>query len=69
MRRHNAMMFNYFKKNLFKATLTPELRAIVTQQVPETIKKMYWVTTTAQREGKGKNMASNSEVREDEIPA
>jgi hypothetical protein len=24
------MMFNYFKKNLFKATLTPKRRAIVT---------------------------------------
>jgi hypothetical protein len=29
MRRHNAMMFNFFKMNLFKATLTPELRAVV----------------------------------------
>jgi hypothetical protein len=46
-RQYTAMMFNYFKMNLFKATLTPELRA---QQDPEamTVKKMYMCTTTAQ---------------------
>jgi hypothetical protein len=37
LRCHNAMMFNYFKMNLFKAALTPELRAVVAQQEPETM--------------------------------
>ncbi len=42
MRWHNAMMLNFFKMNLSKAALTPELRAVVAQQDPETmtIKKM-----------------------------
>jgi hypothetical protein len=55
MRQHNAMMFNYFKMNL---------RAVVAQQDLETmtIKKMYRVATTAQREGKGKTLASINEV-------
>jgi hypothetical protein len=41
------MMFNFFKMNLFKAALTPELRA---QQDPEAmmVNKMYMVATTAQ---------------------
>ncbi len=60
MRWHNAMMFNFFKMNLFKAALTPELRAVVTQQDLETM--MYQVMTTAQREGKGKAPASVNEV-------
>ncbi len=60
-------MFNYFKMNLFKAALTQELRAVVAQQELETmtIKKMYRVTTTAQREGKGKAPASVNEIWED----
>jgi hypothetical protein len=63
-RWHNAMMLNFFKMNLFKATLTPELRALVAQQDPETlkIKTMYWVATTAQREGKSKAPASKSKM-------
>jgi len=60
MRWHNAMMFNFFKMNLFKAALTPELRAVVTQQDPESM--MYQVMSTAQREGKGKAPASVNEV-------
>jgi len=61
MTQHNAMMFNYFKMNL---------RAVVAQQDLETmtIKKMYRVATTAQREGKGKTLASINEVWGDEIP-
>jgi hypothetical protein len=68
MRQHNSMMFNYFKKNLFKAALTPELQAAVAQQNPETmmIKKMYQVATMAQREGKSKVPAAINEVREDD---
>jgi hypothetical protein len=65
------MMFNFFKMNLFKAALTPELRAMVAQQDPETmtIKKMYPVATTAQREGKGKAPASVNEIRDEEVSA
>ena len=65
------MMFNFFKMNLFKAALTPELRAVVAQQDPETmtIKKMYRVVTTAQREGKGKAPASVNEIRDDKVSA
>jgi len=50
LRQHNAMMFNYFKMNIFKAALTPELRGVVAQKDHDTmkIKKMYHVTTTAQ---------------------
>ncbi len=33
--QYTAMMFNFFKMNLFKATLTPELRAVRAQQDPE----------------------------------
>ncbi len=57
MRRHNAMMFNFLKMNLFKAALTPELRSVVAQQYQETtmIKKMYRVATTAQREALAKH--------------
>ncbi len=64
MRQHNAMMFNFFKMNLFKAALTLELRAVVAQQEPETmmIKKMYRVASTDQREGKGKTPASVNEI-------
>jgi hypothetical protein len=55
---------------LFKAALTPELRAVVVQHDSDTmmIKKMYQVATTAQREGKCKSPASINEVWEDEIP-
>jgi hypothetical protein len=56
------MMFTFFKMNLFKAALTPELQFIVTQQDQETmkIKKMYQMATTVQREGKGKSTATVS---------
>ena len=49
-RQYTAMMFNFFKMNLFKAALTPELRAVVAQQDQEqmTVKKMYMHATTAQ---------------------
>jgi hypothetical protein len=52
--QYTAMKFNFFKMNLFKVALTPELRAVVAQQDPEamTVKKMYMVATTAQREGR-----------------
>jgi hypothetical protein len=63
LRHHNTMMFNYSKMNLFNAALTPELRAVVAQQEPETTTiKMYRVATTAQREGKGKALASVNEI-------
>jgi hypothetical protein len=64
MRQQKAMMFNFFKMILFKAALTPELRVVVAQQEPETmtIKKMYWVTTMAQ--GEGKTLASVNKIRE-----
>ncbi len=64
------MMFNFFKMNLFKAALTPELWSIVAQQDPDTmtIKKMYQVATTAQREGKGKSPATVNEICDEEIP-
>jgi hypothetical protein len=64
------MMFNFFKMNLFKAALTPELRSVVAQQDQEAmmVKKMYMVATTAQREGKGKSSAAVNEIREEEIP-
>jgi hypothetical protein len=32
MRRHNPMMFKFFRMNLFRAALTPELRSMVDQQ-------------------------------------
>jgi hypothetical protein len=69
IKQYNAMMVNFFKMYLFKAALTPELRAVVAQQDPETttIKKMYMVATSAQREGKGKTMAPISKIREDEF--
>jgi hypothetical protein len=65
------MMFNFFKMNLFKAALTPELQFIVTQQDQETmkIKKMYQMATTVQREGKGKSTATVSEICDEEISA
>jgi len=71
LRQHDAMWINFFNMNLFKAALTPELRSVVMQQDPETmtIKKMYQVATTAQREGKGKAPASVNEVKEEENPA
>jgi hypothetical protein len=64
------MWINFFKMNLFKAALTPELRSVVAQQEQEniTIKRMYQVATTAQRELKGKGPALVNEVREEEIP-
>ena len=62
MRQQNAMMFNFFKMILLKAALTPELRVLVAQQEPETmtIKKMYWVRTMAQ--GEGKTLASVNKI-------
>jgi hypothetical protein len=65
------MWINFFKMNLFKAALTPELRSVVVLQDPETmtIKKMYQVATTAQRGGKGKAPASVNEVKEEENSA
>ncbi len=64
-------MFNYFKMNLFKAALTPELRGVFAQKDHDTmkIKKMYHVTTTAHWEGEGKSPASINEVWEDKITA
>jgi hypothetical protein len=66
-RQYTAMMFNFFKRNLFKAALTPELRAVVAQQDPEqmTVKKMYMCATTAQREGKTKPPAA---INKDDVP-
>ncbi len=54
--------------NLFKVALTPGLRSVVAQQEQETItiKRMYQVATTAQRELKGKGPALVNEVREEE---
>jgi hypothetical protein len=71
LRQYDAMWINFFKMNLFKAALTPELRSVVAQQEQEniTIKRMYQVATTAQRELKGKGSALVNEVREEEIPA
>jgi len=48
-----------------------KLRSVVAQQEQETItiKRMYQVATTAQRELKGKGPALVNEVREEEIPA
>jgi hypothetical protein len=64
------MVFNFFKMNFFKATLTPELRAVVAQQDPEamTVKKMYMVATSAQWEGKMKPPAAVNEISEEDIP-
>jgi hypothetical protein len=47
-KQYTAMMFNFFKMNLFKTALTPELRSVVAQQDPEamTVKKMYMLATT-----------------------
>ncbi len=65
------MWMNFFKMNLFKVALTPELRSVVAQQEQETItiKRMYQVATMAQRELKGKGPALVNKVREEEIPA
>jgi hypothetical protein len=64
------MMFNFFKMNLFKAALMPELRAVVAQQDLEqmTVKKMYMVATTAQQEGKTKPPAAINEINKDDGP-
>jgi hypothetical protein len=54
--------------NLFQALLTPELRSVMAQQDQQTmtIRKMYDVTTTSQREGKdSKKLAIINEVNED----
>jgi hypothetical protein len=54
--------------NLFWASLTPELRSVVAQQDQQTmtIRKMYDVVTTAQREGKdSKKLAIINEVKKD----
>ncbi len=71
LRQYDAMWINFFKMNLFKAALTPELRSVVAQQEQETItiKRMYQVATTAQRELKVKGPALVNKVREEEIPA
>ncbi len=71
LRQYDAMWINFFKMNLFKAALTPELRSVMAQQEQETItiKRMYQVATTAQRELKGKGLALVNEIREEEIPA
>jgi hypothetical protein len=62
------MWINFFKMNLFKAALTPELRAVVAQQDQETItiKRMYQVATTAQRELKGKGPALVNVIRKED---
>ncbi len=56
--------------NLFKAALTPELQSVVAQQDQETItiKRMYQVATTAQRELKGKGPALVNVIKEEENP-
>jgi hypothetical protein len=71
LRQYDAMRINFFKMNLFKAALTLQVRSVVAQQDQETItiKKMYQVATMAQRELKGKSLASVNEIREEEIPA
>jgi len=71
LRQYDVMWINLFKMNLFKAALTPELRSVVVQQEQETItiKRMYQVATTAQRELKGKGLALVNKVREEEILA
>ncbi len=71
LRQYDAMWINFFKMNLFKAALTPELRSVVAQQEQETItiKRMYQVATTAQRELKGKGPALVNEIREEEPTA
>ncbi len=68
-KQYTAMMFNFFKMNLFKAALTLELRSVVAQQDQDlmTIKRMYQVATTAQKEGKGKSTAAVSEICGEEI--
>jgi hypothetical protein len=67
-RQYKAMMFIFFKMNLFKAALTPEFQAVVAQQDQEqiTVKKMYMHATTAQREGKTKPPAAVNEICEDD---
>jgi hypothetical protein len=64
LRQHGAMMFNFFKMNLFKAALMREHRSVVAQQDPDTmtIKRMYQVAMTAQREGKGKYSTAVNEI-------
>ncbi len=54
--------------SLFKAALTPEIRAVVAQQDQEqmTVKKMYMHATTAQREGKTKPPAAINKINEDD---
>jgi hypothetical protein len=69
LRQYDVKWINFFKMNLFKAALTPELRSVVAQQEHETItiQRMYQVATTAQRELKGKGPALRNEIREEEI--
>ncbi len=71
LRQYDAMWINFFKMNLFKAALTPELRSVEAQQEQETItiKRMYQVATTAQGELKGKSPTLVNEIREDEVTA
>jgi hypothetical protein len=71
LRQYDAMWINFFKMNLFKAALTPELRSVVAQQEQETItiKRMYQLATTAQQELKGKGPALVNEIREEEPAA
>jgi hypothetical protein len=71
LRQYDVMWINFFKMNLFKAALIPELRSVVAQQEQETItiKRMYQVATTAQRELKGKGPALVNKIRKEEISA
>ena len=70
LRQYYAMWINFFKMNLFKAALTPELRSVVAQQEKETIiiKWMYQVAIMAQRELKGKGPALVNVIKEEDIP-
>jgi hypothetical protein len=62
------MWINFFKMNLFKVALTPELRSVVAQQEQETItiKRMYQVATTAKQKLKGKGQALVNVIKEEE---
>jgi hypothetical protein len=70
LKLHNAMMLNFFKINLFKAPLTPELKSVVAQQDQETmtIQKMYKVATTAQWESKNSKIVNKiKDIKENEF--
>jgi hypothetical protein len=51
---YKANMMNFFKMNLFEAALTPDLRRVIAQEEQKnmTIKKMYRIATSVQRESK-----------------